>query len=484
MKNFDKEELMRYFTSDNSSGWKSREKHVMKKYKGLLDEINDFVLASEYDIEIPFTQKLYNYLFDIIKIQRCVTCGEPIKWKNRFSEGYRSSCSVSCKHKSKLRLKKMYETNEKKYGVQHFLQNENLQKKRWETVNKKIVNKFKDRGYVILSSTKNELKIKHPDGHVFSGNRKLLINRLNGGHEISTTINPIHSIFSTYEQEIKDFLNSINCVFRENDRKLLNGKEIDIFIPKHNLGIEFNGLFWHSDLYVDDDYHYNKTKIANSKGIQILHVFEDEWVHRKNIVKSIILAKMGQFDQRIYARKCVIKEIGNNESEIFLNTNHIQGSIGAKFKYGLYYNGELVSIMTFGKLRKALGGTSSPNQYEMLRFCNKLRCQVIGGASKLLNRFVSEIKPEKIVTYADKRYSNGNLYSKLNFLPKGETKPNYWYVDKNNLLKEHRFNYRKNVLVEQGFGKNKTEREIMHENDKPRIYDCGNLKYEMLFPQP
>jgi hypothetical protein len=176
---------------------------------------------------------------------------------------------------------------------------------------------------------------------------------------------------------------------------------------------------------------------------------------------------------KIYGRKCVIKEVSPKDSKLFLDTNHIQGNVNSSIKLGLYYNDELVSIMTFGKGRIIMGGDS--NQYELLRFCNKLDTTVIGGADKLLKNFIKIYKPIEIISYADRRWSQGGLYDKLGFEFVHDSKPNYFYIISKK--REYRFKYRKDVLVKEGFDSSKSERQIMKERCIYRIYDCGNKKY-------
>ena len=141
----------------------------------------------------------------------------------------------------------------------------------------------------------------------------------------------------------------------------------------------------------------------------------------------------------------------------------------------MYYNDELVSLMTFGNLRKNLNQKNEENVYELLRFCNKLDTNVVGGADKQLKYFIKTYNPNQIISYADRRWSQGNLYEKLNFKFIHNTKPNYFYVIKNK--RENRFNHRKDILVKQGYDKNKSEHEIMKERGIYRIYDCGSKKY-------
>ena len=190
----------------------------------------------------------------------------------------------------------------------------------------------------------------------------------------------------------------------------------------------------------------------------------------------MILNKLNKTENKIFARKCEVKEISdNNLVKYFLNNNHIQGNINSSVKIGLFYNNELISLMTFGKLRKPLNSKSTDNEYEMLRFCNKLNTNIIGGASKLFKYFLKQYNPNKVISYADRGYSNGNLYKQLGFELEHITEPNYYYIIDNN--RKHRFGFRKDILVKQGFDSNKSEHEIMLERKIYRIYNSGNLKF-------
>jgi len=257
-----------------------------------------------------------------------------------------------------------------------------------------------------------------------------------------------------------------------NDRKTLNGKEIDIFVPSYNIGIEFNGLRWHSEIYLKDRYyHINKSIEAYKKGIRLIHIFEDEWADKKEIVKSRLKNIFGITEHKIFARKCEIKEINNTISKKFLEENHIQGNVYGKVNIGLFYNDELVSLMTFGNIRKNLGSKKIDGKYELLRFCNKLDTIVVGGASKLFKFFIKKYQPDTILSYCDLRWSDGNLYRRLGFVLDHISKPNYFYIK--NLKRLNRFNFRKDILIKEGYNSKKTEHEIMLERKIYRIYDCG-----------
>ena len=278
---------------------------------------------------------------------------------------------------------------------------------------------------------------------------------------------------SNDEKDVTYFIESLNIDTEENNRTILNGKELDIYIPSHNLAIEYNGLYWHSEEYVSSDYHLNKTIECEKKGVKLIHIFEDEWIHKKDIVKSRLSNILGLTPRKIYGRKTTIRKVSPKDSKVFLDINHIQGNVNSSIKLGLYYNDELVSLMTFGKGRIMMGGDS--NQYELLRFCNKLATTVIGGADKLLKYFINTYNPKEIISYADRRWSQGGLYEKLGFDFVHDSKPNYFYII--NKKREYRFKYRKDVLIKEGFDPSKSERQIMLDRSIYRIYDCGNKKY-------
>lgn len=291
---------------------------------------------------------------------------------------------------------------------------------------------------------------------------------------------------SKLEEIIKDFLNQNKIKHIDNNRSILNGNEIDIYLPDFNLGIEINGNYFHSETYGEKDknYHLNKTIVSNEKNIKLVQIFEDELLLKQDITLSR-LSGLLNLNKKISARKCEIKEINKNESKIFLDANHIQGNSIDKFRYGLFFNGELVSVMTFGSKRKSLGfKNKNNNEYELTRFCNKINTNVIGGFSKLLSFFCEKYNPEKIITYADIRWSGINpektVYYKNNFTFLETTPPNYWYIDtKHFLVRYHRFSFRKDLLVKQGYDSNKTEWEIMKERKFDRIWDCGTMKFEL-----
>ena len=291
---------------------------------------------------------------------------------------------------------------------------------------------------------------------------------------------------SNLEQKIKDFLNTNNIKHIDADRKILNGKEIDIFLPDFNLGIEVNGNYFHSEISGEKTklYHIDKTILSNDKNINLIQFYEDEIMLKTDIVLSKLSSKLN-LNSKIYGRKCKVQEITKKQSMVFLNENHLQGYTIDKFRYGLFFEGELVSVITFGKKRKSLGSKDvNSNEYELIRFCNKKFTTIVGGFSKLLKYFIDNINPHKIETFADIRWSginpNNTVYHKNGFQYTSKTPPNYWYIKTDKYLnRHHRFVFRKDVLVKEGYDKNMTEWEIMKLKGYDRIWDCGSLKFEL-----
>lgn len=279
------------------------------------------------------------------------------------------------------------------------------------------------------------------------------------------------------EQDIFQWLNDHIPNLRK-DRSILNGKEIDIFSEEHNIGIEYDGVYWHNYEMVGDKSLFLKNKLAKSKNVKLLNIFETEWLQKEDIIKSIILSKFKIFKNRYYARKCSIKNLDSKTCGIFLEENHLQGKDNSKYKYGLFHNDELVSVMTFGQRTI----TKNP-QMELIRFCNKKNTTVIGGAGKLFKHFIKEHNPKYVKTYANARISDGDMYKKLGFSFKHHSPPNYWYYKPEAPKKiklMHRSGFQKHRLlgILEKFDKNKTEWENMSNHGYKKIYDCGNLVFE------
>ena len=281
-------------------------------------------------------------------------------------------------------------------------------------------------------------------------------------------------IVSKQEVEVKDFLKTFyDGEIILNNRGLLGGKEIDIYLPEAKLAIEFNGLYWHVEQQGKNRmYHLEKTEKCESKGIQLLHIFSNEWEDKRDIWESVIKVKAGHVDHKIGARKTEVRIVQTEEATRFCIANHLQGAIGASVKLGLYYSGELVSLMTFGKSRY-----NKKFKWELLRFCSRANTLVMGGASKLLKHFRQD-HDGTLITFANRRWSDGGLYKALGFKHTHNSIPNYFYTDDFKSLKS-RVQFQKHKLMEKLdiFDPEKSEYENCLVNGLDRIWDCGNKVY-------
>jgi very-short-patch-repair endonuclease len=355
-------------------------------------------------------------------------------------------------------------------SIKNKIKNTNKSTYKLKITDKNIIDvDFDNKGYLYNCNICND---------TFFINYSLLKNRKKTNTILCTICNPILKNISGLEIELKNFIKEkyiSTTIF--NDKNILKPYELDIYIPDLKIAFEFNGLFWHNENNKENDYHLNKTEECEKQGIQLIHIWEDDWLNKQEIIKSMILNKLGKTLHKIYARKCEIKEINDNKLiKEFLEKNHIQEFVGSKIKIGLLHNNELISLMTFGDRRVAMGKKlTKEGEYELLRFCNKLNTNVIGGASKLFKYFIINYKPEEITTYADRSISQGKLYETLGFKFQGKTQPNYYYIIDG--VRKHRFNFRKDKLIKEGYDPNKTEHDIMLERKIYRIYDSGNLKF-------
>ena len=389
---------------------------------------------------------------------------------------------------SKKIKEKSYSTMIEKYGVKHPLHYDKFKQNAKNTTRKNQYKKFVQNNYVeplfteedyiengdcksykwrcrkcgsVFYSFKNEVWFKEGAVKSYARCEKCYPYDLNGT--------------SVDENDLADFLAKHVVVLHNTtqNRQIIPPLELDIYVPSKKIAVEYDGIYWHSESsYISKTYHLNKTLACEEKGIQLIHVFENEWKLKQDIVKSRLKDILGIYDKTVYARKCIIKEVDNEASRVFQEKNHLQGAINAKINLGLYLDNELISLMTFGKCR-----FDKKHEWEMLRFCSKLGYHVVGGAGKLLKHFEKTYQPKSLVSYADRRWSQGKLYKALGFKLDHISAPNYWYWK--SLQLESRQKYQKHFLKEKLkiFDDAKSEVQNMRDNGYNRIFDCGNLVF-------
>lgn len=467
----------------------------------LLFEITEFLNK----INPSNAQRFYHVRRNLTEIPKCESCGAVPKFI-KYSLGYRRFCSISCSMLNDKTKNKRTKTTLERHGVEHNFKSKECQQKRKKTwikkygvdnpsktkeIKNKIAKIYNDKYYddVILKSNYFKPMFSKDE---WCGNSKIEYefeckkcgtifkhSLYNGFSSTRCTVcMPIHHV-SQAHKEIEEYLKSLgieNIVM--NTKKIIKPLELDIYLPDHKLAIEYNGLYWHSSSSVEDDNeakkrHLIKTEMAEGLGLQLLHIFENEWMDfvKQDIWKSILKSKVGK-NNKLMARKCNVKVLTSKEKKDFLNENHLQGDTNSSINLGLIDKGnELVSVITFGKPRY-----NKNFEWEIVRFANKKYTNVIGGFSKLLSYFVKNNNPKNIITYADRRYSNGNMYKQAMFEEKENSQACYFYFKNNDYKLCHRSVFQKHKLKDllEQFDETLSESQNMYNNDYRRIWDCGN----------
>lgn len=277
------------------------------------------------------------------------------------------------------------------------------------------------------------------------------------------TCNPKLIGVSNGEKEVYEYCKNefINIEIIPNYDKLKY--EIDVYFPELNFGIEYNGLYWHSEIYKDKNYHQDKLQYFEEKGINILQVWEDEWNYKTEIIKNIIRSKINPI--KIYGRKCIIKEVTPKESKEFHNQHHLDGYSVSKVHIGLYHNNELISVCSFGKSR-----FNKDIEYELSRYTTKENYSIIGGFSKMLKYFEKTYNPSSILSYKKLDLGYKNFYEQVGFIKEKRLEPNfYWVVNK---IRENRINYQRHKLKD--ISPEQTGVDYMYEKGCYRCFDCGS----------
>ena len=319
--------------------------------------------------------------------------------------------------------------------------------------------------YVIIICPEHGEFKQTPDSHLHSG----------GCPKCGSTLSKNEDELFNYIQNIVGTDN-----VEQRNRSILGNKEIDIYIPKLKIGIEYNGLYWHSERNprMDKNYHLNKTLLCELNGIRLIQIFEDEYVKHKDVVLNKIshLLKYDMNKPKIMGRKCSIKCITKTESESFLDKYHIQGFVRGTIHLGAYCNDELIAVMSFTKEK------CNSNNWELTRFASNYNyvCQGVGG--KLFKYFVRNYQPEQIKSFADRRWTvdeDNNIYIKLGFQFDSYTNPDYHYFNESDgIIRQHKFGFRKQKLHKKyGLPLSMTEEQMTQHLGYTKIYDCGLIKY-------
>ena len=384
---------------------------------------------------------------------------------------------------------KTEKTNLERYGVKYVAQNEEVKNKMKETLFNKNMKKYNEKYKDISIDIKNNLK-KYIKNNRIDANK--VCEDFNLHYNEVYIIDKYFKVFSNYEihfnntfiskseKEIVEYIKSIyDNEIIENDRKILEGKELDIYVPDKNFAIEYDGIYYHS--YgsieeIDKKYHLNKTIKCEENDIHLFHIFENEWLDstKKDIWKSKIAIKLHSKKlNKLNGRYGIIKEIDSKIAKEFLNENHLQGYTPSSIKLGFYIDNILYGVMTFNKLR------FKKDEYELIRFSTKKYHIIRGLFSKFIKYFKKNYNINNLISYGNRRWTyKNNVYNSLMEL-ESISNPNYFYVKNIELYNKIKFQKNKLKNILEDFNPNKTEVENMLNNKYRIIYDCGNYKYRL-----
>ena len=483
-------------------------------------------------IEAPIGYRITKFLLDDLTLDKCVVCGNVIKYHPVKS----IHCSISCSKLSKMNQIKVKQTCLNKYGVDHPAKSKEVQDKKKQTclnkygvdtpfhskiiqdkVKQTCLNRYGVDNISHIQDTKDKKKIQFenltPEQKKLSneksfntmidnmGIRDTLASKewLNCRYtndkktiiQISkeTGVSPkcvydwllrhdikiLRRFVSGKEQEVVNYINSIyKGTVDTSNRSVISPYELDIYLPDINMAIEFNGLYWHSynkpETSYEKNYHRMKTDMCNDVGITLIHIFEDDWDLKQDIIKSMISYKLGK-SETIYARKCKIKHVSTKEQRMFLNNNHLQGYTHSSTTIGLYYKDCLVSLMSFGKPR-----FNKTCEHELIRYVTKINKRIVGGASKMFKHFINTHKGS-VLSYSDISFSNGGIYQTLGFKNIGFSGISFYYVKDG--IRHNRLKYQKHKLnrLLDNFDADMSSSKNMFNNGFRRIWNCGNSKW-------
>lgn len=528
-----KQKLREYNVITSKNQINKKASLLLSRNKSLYDEL--ITSTSFLTVSVEDRTRVFCVMNNIYNEPKCKVCGKPVtfnKSKGMFNVYCPNSISA-CSHADGELQAQRTKTMVTKYGTENPMQNEEIKNAAKKTmierygvpypilskdIKNKIKRTIKERygvdnisSIAIVKQKREQTNIVKYGTTTFAEsqipseiriklqNKELLIELLTDftiqdvakqlsisshtvrkyiqKHKINASDYSNCNISSLPQRMISKYLTDWGIEHTVNERLLIYPKQLDIYIPKYKLAIEFDGIFFHSELSgKDKTYHRDKTQGCNNMGIRLIHVWSSEWETKQHIVLSRIKHALNISERTVYARKTKIVELDHLRTNNFFNTNHIQGNAKSSIVFGLEYEGELVAAMSFVKSRY-----DTSKQWELQRYSTKTETNVVGGASKLFRHFVKMHQPKNVISYCDLRWGTGNLYTQIGFVYSHTSNPNYFYFrkngDTNKLFSRVKFQkHRLSALLEK-FDSNLTEWENMKLNGYDRIWDCGNNVY-------
>jgi len=376
---------------------------------------------------------------------------------------------------------KIKTTNLEKYGVEHAMQNVNIKIK---TKNSRLENYYTPETLLKLNDVE-WLTSEHVAGNtIYKIAEQLGVSASNLGkyfHKLDIPI--IHHSTSALQRELTEYYKNLNFNILVNDRDIIAPKELDLFFVDYNLAVEVNGCYFHSEKFKPSPtYHLEKTEECLQAGITLLHFWDTELLNNWDQVINIINSKLKILSNKIFARKTIIKVLLHKEKHWFVENNHIQGDINSSINLGLHdKNGNIMMVATFGKARYAKQGTGI--KYELLRMCSLKNTQIVGGASKLLTYFKNNYMSDNdtLLSYSDRRYSVGNVYTAVGFTLIRYSSPSFFYIDRSGNYAGSRYQWQKHLMKDKlsNYIQDLPASENMKLHGYLKVWDCGQLVFEM-----
>ena len=463
----------------------------------------NIILNSHLDTD-NFSEKVWRILHNLTEPSLCENCKiNKTKFEN-FIKGYRQFCSKKCTNSSEFRKQKIKNTNILKYGHTCPLNNKVVKDKSITALKNhyninisnpgqlsiakyKLVKNFynvlktdivRNGGCEILISEKDFVKAKienkRREEYRFKCtkcNTEFETYVYNGHVPICPTCNPTNTFKAKAETEIIEFIKSI-CGPIEvlQTYKGVKKTELDVFVKPYNIAFEYNGIYWHSSIYHHKNFHLDKTNRCGKFGVSLYHIFEDDWIHKKNLIKNKIRCILNSWRFKIDASNCGIRQIDKDIAQKFLNKYHIDGYVKSKVNLGIYYKNRLISMISFKKSYKK-------NIWELSRFANLGEFNVVGAEEKLLSYFENKFKPIQMTSYVDRCLDDKKTYERLGFNLVEEKSPKHRYA----IRGIRRRNLKYNPLQLKKFDPILSKSKNLQNNNIYKIYDCGSLVFSKVY---
>lgn len=489
----------------------------------MTSEFHKAQFSKIFSKELSLIEQFYWYSNDLNSYPTlCVECNKPCKQFHSFKLGYINKfCSKTCALSCDLTLAKKIKTSQNNFGVDNPSQDESikmgkrkkmlekygatgpmdgeLKQKTQSTFFKKYGTSMPMKNSEISSKMGLTSKQNSFDKIMLNDKFKLMFSKSDyevygsGNYMVQHDCGHVFQLKfpsalylcpicdkSKYRSKLEETVINLLPTLDNIDigKKIkLNDKILYPDIKIGNLIIELDGNYWHSELRNPQNKikSYNRKKLFLTQNLKSMFFFEDEILNKPEIVASMIKAKLGLFSQKIAARKCIISEISNDLSKTFLLNNHIQGSAGGSFKFGIFYKNELVGVLISGNSRFRSGSI------EIIRLAFKLNTAVMGGSEKLLKYLIKSTK-KQIISYSDNRFGEGAVYERMGFNNISNNRPAYFYIKKSNYLSRiSRLKFQKHKLKNMiSFSEELSEWQIMQLEGYDRIWDCGSKTWALI----